>query len=206
MLEYGSSQMQERIESIYVKNQLDINAAYVKGQVQNQLRIDLDDQKTLRREYRREMRKAEYSEVMIREDGELEVETKSSIVSLPKRRAANFKFLDLLQLKSVDGDGPVYVMFLKVGEKEGTIYLDGEKVGKGGYLLKKISEAGGRVLMDTQKKKSDFILDFWSAARARDCEELLIPVSPGWISIGEKQYRFVKEAETLWKKIIENTK
>lgn len=201
-----SINLQEELREIYAKKQLEIEAAYAKGQMQNQIRLELDNQKALAQEYRREMRKARYSEVMIRENGELEVETKSSIISLPKRKAANFKFLDLFRLISVNGDGPIFVLFIEIGAKEILIYLDGEKVGRGEYLLKKINEVGGKVYIESKKKKAEFLVDFWASAITYEGEELLIPVFPGWISTGRGEYRFVKEEERTWEKIAEKVK
>lgn len=206
MTQYGSTQAQERLEEVYAKKQLEIGATYAEGQIRNQVRLELEEQKALRQEWRREMRRGQYSQVILHEDGELEVETKCSIVSLPKRKAANFRFLDLIQLKSVDGDGPIYVLFLKIGEKERQVYLDGEKVGRGEYLLKKITESGGQIFIDSKKKKAEVLQNFWITVCGYDYGNLVIPVSPGWITTGEKEYRFVKEGETLWETIIKRAK
>lgn len=138
-----SPKTQEDICGYYMKNLLDVNKTAAKEQILNESRMELAYEKMQMQEYRREMRKARYLKLMIREDGELEIQVQNPMIKVPDRRCANFKFLDILRLESVEGDGPIYVLFLEIEKAEQHIYLTGEKVGKGEYLLKKITEVGG---------------------------------------------------------------
>lgn len=200
--------MQEELWKSFVKNQWDVNKTVAKEQILHESRMRLAYEKMQMQEYRREMRKARHSAVVIREDGELEIRVQNPMVKVPDRRCANFKFLDILRLESVDGDGPIYVLFLEIKKAEQHIYLTGEKVGKGEYLLKKITEVGGQIFVESHKKKVDFLLDFWTAICSflSDQDKVLLSVSPGWITVDKNVYRFVEGGETLWKDMVRKAK
>ena len=203
-----SPKTQEDICGYYMKNLLDVNKTAAKEQILNESRMELAYEKMQMQEYRREMRKARYLKLMIREDGELEIQVQNPMIKVPDRRCANFKFLDILRLESVEGDGPIYVLFLEIEKAEQHIYLTGEKVGKGEYLLKKITEVGGQIFVESHKKKVDFLLDFWTAICSflSDQDKVLRSVSPGWITVDKNVYRFVEGGETLWKDMVRKAK
>ncbi len=203
-----SPKTQEDICGYYMKNLLDVNKTAAKEQILNESRMELAYEKMQMQEYRREMRKARYLKLMIREDGELEIQVQNPMIKVPDRRCANFKFLDILRLESVEGDGPIYVLFLEIEKAEQHIYLTGEKVGKGEYLLKKITEVGGQIFVESHKKKVDFLLDFWTAICSflSDQDKVLLSVSPGWITVDKNVYRFVEGGETLWKDMVRKAK
>lgn len=203
-----SPKTQEDICGYYMKNLLDVNKTAAKEQILNESRMELAYEKMQMQEYRREMRKARYLKLMIREDGELEIQVQNPMIKVPDRRCANFKFLDILRLESVEGDGPIYVLFLEIEKAEQHIYLTGEKVGKGEYLLKKITEVGGQIFVESHKKKVDFLLDLWTAICSflSDQDKVLLSVSPGWITVDKNVYRFVEGGETLWKDMVRKAK
>ena len=100
------------------------------------------------------------------------------------------------------------MLFLEIEKTEQHIYLTGEKVGKGEYLLKKITEAGGQIFVESHKKKVDFLLSFWTAIYLflSDQDKVILPVSPGWITVDKNVYRFVEGGETLWKDMVRKAK
>ena len=167
----------------------------------NQQRMDLAQQKMRLQAYRKEAEKARYSEVVIGQGGEVEIVIKNPLVVVPQRKVANFRCSPLIRLESSDGDEGYFRLGIEIDGKCRDIILDGGKVGKVSYLLKKINAVGGRIFADKKSEAEQIVKNLWSTLLGECQQTIVIPACTGWIMDEERKFKFIEEDQELWEQI-----
>lgn len=209
--------MQIGLNEQYMLNQLEIGKTVAKSQIEvekavwkqhllNQEKIDFEQKKIRLQEYRKEMQKAKYEEVYFIAQGEIEVRTKNLLVDAPKRRLSNFQFKNIFRLKSTDGNDNFYLLELFANMKNIQVFLNGEKVGKPDYLMKKITEVGGEIYANKRRERENILIALWTKMCSLCEKTIIIPSHIGWIRDGNKGYKFIEKEDLLWEDIVKKAK
>lgn len=194
------------LQLIYQKEMMKAQIDVTKARCLNEIRDEYAQKKEVRSEIRREMRKAQYNKIVIGETGKLILKTENSWIDVPERKIANFKFLGLFPLISSEGENGIFVLNLEIINVEKYVYLDEAKIGKSGYMFKKITAVGGKIFEKSQKEKESILQNFWTSIYPICTQEIVIPVKHGWVSLGKNNYKFVKEGELVWKDYVKKTR
>lgn len=193
-------------ECFYQKKMIEVNAELVKQQQLYEIKDAYAQRREARHEFQKEFKKAKYYEIIIKDGGKLILETKNSWINVPEQEVGNFKFLGLFPLGSSDGDRGISALSLEIEGIEKTTYITNSKVGKGGYLLRKITDVGGKVFAGSKKNQEFFLLEFWTAIYPLRTDVVIIPEHVGWILEGKNQFKFVEKGTKVWCDFLEDAK
>lgn len=197
---------EKNLEMLFQKKMIEVNTEIAKQQQTNEIKDTYAQRREARHEFQRESRKTQYYEVIIKKSGKLILETRNSWINIMEREVANFKFLGLFPLVSSDGDGGISALSLEITGEEKCIYIANSKAGKEGYLLRKITDAGGKVYANSKSVKQNFLMEFWTAIYPLRTDMVTIPTHVGWISEGKNQFKFVERGTKLWDEFVRDAK
>lgn len=202
----SDEQMQKRLNELQVRKQIELSNEVAKANFRNDSRMELERRKMCLQEYKRQLRAVSYTEVSLKEDGTIEAKEKNAIVNLPKIPISNFSFEAIANLVSSDGECGIYGLELIIDNKQVQIFLNAHKMGRPEYFMKKITEVGGRIFADTNKKSRNIIIGLWSELRKQCKDTVVVPTHIGWITDKQERYRFVEEGRMLWSDVIKRAK
>lgn len=198
--------VQERLNELQVKTQIELDKEASKSKIQNEARLDFEQRRMCLQESRRQIRAASYTVVRIEENGTLQATVKNAMLDLPSRPIANFEIDMIVNLKSSEGDGGIYGLQLVIQNVQKQIFLNAQKVGKLEYLMRKIMAVGGQIFADTEKNRKNIIASLWPELLKRCAETVIVPANRGWIRDGKKHYRYVEKEAILWDEILRRAK
>lgn len=201
-----NEQAQDRLNELQMRKQIELNNEVAKANFLNDSRMELERRKMCLQEYKRQVRAVSYTEVSLKGDGTIEAKEKSALVNLPKIPITNFSFEAIANLVSSDGGCGIYGLELIIDNKSVQIFLNAHKVGRPEYFMKKITEVGGRIFADTNKKCKNIIMGLWSELRKQCKDTVVVPTHIGWIIDKQERYRFVEEGKMLWSDVIKRAK
>lgn len=201
-----SQQGEERLNELRAKKGIEIEAAIVKEAYLNDVRYDLLDRKIKLQEYRREVRKARYEEVVLGESGELKVQIRNTMIDIPQRDIANFKISSIYNLKSSQGEEGFLLLMMKINNREVPVYLDTAKMGRTDYFMRKINRAGGEIYTGSRRERENILRDLWVKLSLRISGTIIVPSCVGWISEEGGTFRFVGKEELLWEQVVKEAK
>lgn len=184
----------------------EIEKSIRKERLMNEERLDFVAKKIQMQEYTKELQKAAHEEVYFGLQGEVEVYTKNAIVDVPRRKLANFQFRRIFRLTSSEGDDGFYLVELLANMKNIQIFLNGEKVGKPDYLMKKITEVGGEIYVNKRRERENILIALWTKMCSLCEKTIIIPSHIGWIRDGNKGYKFIEKEDLLWEDIVKKAK
>ena len=206
---YGVSveeQEQKRIQEYLLKKQIDYDQAVAKENMKNEARMELATRKIQLQEYRREMRKAEYDEIIINCDGKILIQTKNGMADTPERQLTNFCFREIIGLVSSDGEDGYFCMSLQVNGSFRKVIFDGSQTGKVSYLKRKINEIGARILTSKKSVEEQCLTALWGSIYQLCNTKKVIPTHKGWIIDENGCVKFVREGDILWDRILKQAK
>lgn len=187
-------------------SELEIEKSIRKERLMNVERLDFIGKKIQMQEYRKEVQKANYVEIQLGYEGEIAMETRNVLVSIPQHKIVNFCFDNLVRLISSDGEYGFFRLDLHIDLKKIQIFLDEKKVGKSKYLMKKIVEAGGNIYADRRVIQENILLAFWAKISSICKKREIIPSNVGWIKDVDGNYKFIQKGDMLWKDVLEKSK
>ncbi|MGN0512886.1 MAG: hypothetical protein ACI4GD_01310 [Lachnospiraceae bacterium] len=193
-------------EAYVRKKQMDNDMAVEREWAINKERIYLAQRKVQLNEYHKENAKARYVEVLVDVDGQLKYEVHNPLLKVPTREIANFRIIQLTELRSSEGEEGIYLLKIQVGEVMRDIYISSDKAGNPKYFLKKITSVGGRIFANKATEQMAILEGLWSTLVACCQEKRVIPSHCGWIRSEEDKFIFVESGETLWKEVMQKAK
>ncbi len=196
---------QERLNEASIRDQMELNKLAVREQILNSAKLELSERKMQMQEYRRAVKSTNYTVVSISQIGVPKIEVKNDLITLPERSIANFRFDDIVELVSSDGEKGIYGLRISIEGTPIQVFLNAEKMGKPEYFMRKLTMVGGQILADKEKDRRNILISLWAELRRRCNQTLIVPVAAGWIK-EETSYRFVKEGAVLWDQIIRRAK
>lgn len=186
-------------------NQQEIMKTEAKQRVITEYRMQQEQRKMQLSEIRRQAHKAEYTELHVLNNGELMLQVQTSLLNVPERRAANFRFVDAVELSSTGGEKGVVCVFMEVDGREERLFLNEGKIGQEGYFLKKINRIGGQLYINKKNQKNELLDGFWRHILTHLAKlgerPIEIPEREGWNETQCGEILFAKEGETLWTNI-----
>jgi hypothetical protein len=186
------------VETERSKAYIRVAEAQEKAQIEVQKKLFIDDAKYWRREMRRMKKEAEYREISIGSNGEINVVLKNS---LDERQLSicNFTYPQLYRLFGTDGEDGLYLMEIVLGQKKQKIYLLANKISSGKYVLDKIRAVGGMIHCKKNQDAEKFIQDLMPHLISNELE-MWIPSKFGWNK--NEGYFFVEEGDFIWKEAL----
>lgn len=206
VLNSANLEMQTELQQYDMKNRMDVNKAIAMEYALNEAKLDFVQKKMRTYEFWKEARKASYVNVYIGAEGELEAETKSALVQLPKRKVANFNFAGIAYLQSDKGADGIFWLNIRIGNDEKTIFLKENKVGNLDYFMKKIVAVGGKFFANKEKEKKDLLAALWAGLCIRCESVIIVPEKKGWYRDEIGNYKFAEESDMLWLDVLEKAK
>lgn len=200
------AQMQAELAVYQQKQIISANVKISEEAAKASIKEDVEMRKETRKEYRRECNRARYCETVIDEDGQISLLPRNKLVEIPKRQITNFRFVDIYELKSIDGDSGIFILEMEVGRRKARLYIDGVKTGKAGYLMNKIVSEGGEVFIQKKSDKEAFVQSLWAVLRGKCKRTLTYSTHTGWIKNKNGSFQFIREGVLLWKHIVEMAK
>ena len=192
-------------EKIFLKR-FEVDLAICKESRLNDLRMDQASRKIQLSERARELRKAQYDAIKIKENGAIVMQTKNTLFDPPEREIVNFPFPDIFQLVSADENGEIYMLHLNIANKVVQVFLDGKKAGNPAYLLRKLTAAGGVIFTDRRQIRENFLYDFWSLVISEYETTMVIPASVGWMKNEYGKFNFIERGALLWNEVVQCAK
>lgn len=178
--------------------QREIWKAVAKAEAIEQTRLNFAAAKLRMKEEEAERKKQIFEQIGIDEYGNITVITKNLTISPKKRSLCNMKSPELTKLVRVKAqEDCIFCMSCLVNEKWKKIYLAEEKLGNGGYILKKITSAGGIFYLEKQSACKRFAVDLISGLLP-GAKEVFVPDTPGWMKLPSGKFKFVEE-DLSWK-------
>lgn len=198
--------VQERLNELQIKSQIELEKESAKIRIQNDARLDFEQRKMCLQESRRQIRAASYTVIRIEENGALQATVKNALLDLPSRPIANFDVGVMMNLVSSQGDRGIFGLQLVIGNTPKNVYLNAQKMNKIEYFLGKITSAGGRIFADTEKIRKNIAISLWTELLKRCAETVIVPANRGWIRDGKNHYRYVEKEAILWDEILRRAK
>lgn len=183
------------VETERLKSDIRIAEAQQKAKIEINKKLVLDDERYYRREKRRIQKEAEYREITITPNGEINVEIKNSL-NARQLSICNFTFPQLQRLYGTYGEEGLFLLKFEIRQKEQEIYLHANKISSGKYVLDKIRAVGGMIQCKKNQDAENFVRDLITHLIGN---ELVwwIPSEFGWNK--HEGYFFVEEGEFIWK-------
>lgn len=186
-------------------NQQEIMKTEAKQRVITEYRMQQEQRKMQLSEIRRQAHKAEYTELHVLQNGELMLHVQTPLINVPERRAANFRFVDAVELRSTGGESGVICVFMEVDGREEKLFLNEKIIGKEGYFLKKLNQIGGQLYISKKSQKNEILYRLWGhilthLSRLGE-SPIEIPEREGWNVTQCGEILFAGEGETLWENI-----
>lgn len=179
--------------------QREIWKAAAKAEAIEQTRLNFAAAKLRMKEEEAERKKQIFEQIGIDEEGNITLITKNLTISPKKRSLCNMKSPALTKLVRVKAqEDCIFCMSCLVNEKWEKIYLAEEKLGNGGYILKKITSAGGIFYLEKQSACKRFAVDLISILLL-GAKEVFVPDTPGWMKLPSGKFKFVEEEDLSWK-------
>uniref|UniRef100_UPI003FF1416E hypothetical protein n=1 Tax=Eisenbergiella tayi TaxID=1432052 RepID=UPI003FF1416E len=145
-----------------------------------------------------EAQRSIYEEVMITEDGRLEIQTRNLQISAVARELSNIKNPKLTVLKREQNQAEeLYLIECNVAGEDKEIYLSPSKIGGGIYLLNKFALAGASINAPTNKAK-EYARQLLRLLIVKSNETLILPENAGWMALPDNTVHLVEKGDLLW--------
>lgn len=194
------------IQIFYEKERIRTDAVRMREYYKSDIKEAYQWEKEVHHERQRELRKAQFDEIVVAESGELIIRRRNSWIGIPERRAANFRFRGLFPLINSEGDGGISALELEIMDAARYVYLIDSKIGRGEYLSRKIMAVGGKILVDAVKDQENFCRKFWVSIFPLRTDTVMVPTHTGWVSLGKDEFRFIERGTTLWADVMKAAK
>lgn len=194
--------MQRRLVDRIITAEIEVDKEAAKKNNRDEKTLQTLDRKQLMKEYFSELKKAQYEDLLV-ENGAIQVITRNLRNAAVPMRVANFQQpeLDLLQRIADDLDIAYRIRFV-VGGCSKAIYLNKERVGKGGYLLQKFSSEGAVFVANSSSKKKEYACMLFAYLLIQKPHALWVADEEGWAEFPGKGMQYVGEGDLTWKKIL----
>lgn len=145
-----------------------------------------------------EARRSIYEEVMITEDGRLEIQTRNLQISAVARELSNIKNPKLTVLKREQNQAEeLYLIKCNVAGEDKEIYLSPSKIRGGTYLLNKFALAGASINAPTNKAK-EYARQLLRLLIVKSNETIILPEKAGWMVLPDNTVHLVEKEDLLW--------
>lgn len=170
-------------------------------------KLDLEIQKVYLDDAKRELRRKQYSELLMNSEGAFVAVTRNLLIPAEKRMAMNLREPVLERCESYGGQKGIYKLTVSVNQIVQEVFLNQRNCGREKYLLEKISAIGG-VVYGKKSQVDDYIRQFWQYCLTHCASDNLVyyPEEYGWNLTENGKVVFAKEEETLWKDLLNMTK
>ena len=186
------------------RSNIRINEAAQKASIDVKKQLYLEDERFLRRETRRGIKEAEYKEIIVKADGEIQSITKNSLVPQTPREICNFKNPQLYYLLGSNGETGIYLLEVVLNNKERDIFFMADKM-TARYVLNKMRCIGCTVYCRKERDAETFVENLLSYLLV-SAKEKKIPGHIGWNGNVEDGFYFVKEDEQTWRDLVKSAR
>lgn len=191
---------QEQVEA--QENMRAIQRKAAEKKIEHDSKLDLEIQKVYLDDAKRELRRSQYSELLMNQEGRFVAVTRNLLIPSKERAALNLQAPVLERCLSYKGKGGIYKLMVTIDQTKQELYLNQRKCGNVKYLLEKISVIGGTVYGKKSQVES-YIQQFWHYCLAHCvAEPVYYPDDYGWNLTGKDEVVFVREGDVLWKDLL----
>lgn len=198
--------MYDSLQQEFQKKNMDVQMANAKALYNHNIALEFEEKKYLMREFFLEKQKSQYEEVIIQDNGELEVVTRNLLADAKARRLCNFSNPEMIKLFNEKNDYVVLNLILNMGAKKVRLYFAASEVGNSKYLLKKFSEAGCEIYARNRKIREEYLYKIFMCLLNRCTESQIIPDKYGWNKHLDGTFEFVEPTSLIWKEVWSWTK
>ena len=208
MIEQRSKKMSNiynTTEQEQVEAQKDIRAIQRKAaekKIDHDSELDVEIQKVYLDDVKRELRRSQYSELLMNQEGGFVAVTRNLLIPSKERAAINLKAPILERCMSYKGKAGIYKLTVTINQMMQELYLNQNKCGKGKYLMEKIEAVGG-VVYGKKSQAENYLHQFWQYCLMHCvANPIYYPEKYGWNQTEDGKIVFVKEGEVLWKELL----
>lgn len=197
---YNNTTEQEQVEA--QKDMRTIQRKAAEKKIEHDSELDLEIQKVYLDDAKRELRRSQYSELLMNQEGRFVAVTRNLLIPSKERAALNLQAPVLERCLSYKGKGGICKLMVTIDQTKQELYLNQRKCGNVKYLLEKISVIGGTVYGKKSQVES-YIQQFWHYCLAHCvAEPVYYPDDYGWNLTGKDEVVFVREGDVLWKDLL----
>lgn len=192
-------------EQEQVEAQKDIRAIQRKAaekKIDHDSKLDLEIQKVYLDDVKRELRRSQYSELLMNQEGGFVAVTRNLLIPSKERAAINLQAPILERCMSYGGEAGIYKLTVTINQMPQELYLNQNQCGKGKYLMEKIVAVGG-VVYGKKSQAENYLHQFWQYCLMHCvANPIYYPEKYGWNLTENGKIIFVKEGEVLWKELL----
>lgn len=199
--ESNFSPLQQRLFEHTMEAEIDVVKDAAKKFNRDEISLQTYDKKQMMKEYYRELRKAQYEEVLV-ENGIVQIITRNLCNAAVPMKVTNFQQPVLEILKRIEDEfDTAYRIKFVVGECFQTIYLDWEKAESGSYLLRKFASAGAIFKADSLARKKEYAHLLLVYLLNQKPSIHWIADNEGWFEFPDEGWKYVEKGAVTWKKV-----
>lgn len=199
---YNNTTDQEQVEA--QKDMRAIQRKAAEKKIEHDSKLDLEIQKAYLDDAKRELRRSQYSELLMNQEGRFVAVTRNLLIPSKERAALNLQAPVLERCLSYNGKGGIYKLMVTIDQTRQELYLKQRKCGNVKYLLEKISVLGGTVYGKKSQVES-YIQQFWHYCLAHCvAEPVYYPDDYGWNLTGKNEVVFVREGGCTVERPVKN--
>ena len=152
----------------------------------------------------KEKRKHQIAKMEVDGNGNVILKIQNPVFELPSYTITNMREPQLFVLESIHDKKRQYcILCCYINDEITRVYLDRNRLTKGGYLLGKLSAAGITWTIKTSTKAVHLFTQLITELINNDDRKIFLPEDIGWQVLDSGEFKYVEEGEPTWKKIIE---
>ena len=166
--------------------------------------LDYKDKMAEKTALMKEKRKHQIAKMEVDGNGNVILKIQNPVFELPSYTITNMREPQLFVLESIHDKKRQYcILCCYINDEITRVYLDRNRLTKGGYLLGKLSAAGITWTIKTSTKAVHLFTQLITELINNDDRKIFLPEDIGWQVLDSGEFKYVEEGEPTWKKIIE---
>lgn len=193
--EYQKEVLRAELEDMKDTKKLQRREAYEEHRLR--LREEYNKRRSLEREAERERKRSIYEELEIDKSGKITLVTRNLAVQTVHREVTNITLPEIVILARIqDPDERVFKFRCKIGDRPISMFLDGNKLSNGAYIIRKFLENGIRFRVPERRFK-EVVRQLLAKLFEEEPQTRYLADKPGWVRCKGKWF-FIEEGALTW--------